>query len=168
LMAVRQNIQDQVIQLRTFMGQLRPTALTKFGLERAIRSHAEMFEKNHPDIRLKLKLPKNGAMLSEATSLVLFRIYQESLINVLKHAQASIIQVQLMVNEQRVSLEIWDNGRGFEPPANLLDLAQQGHLGLLSMQERAEAVGGTLEINAKTGMGTSLRVTVPVSPVTQV
>jgi two-component system, NarL family, sensor histidine kinase UhpB len=152
---------------KDFMGELRPTALIQFEVEKAIRSHAQMFENKNPDIRVKLKLPKNGTVLSEATSLVLFRIYQETLINVLKHAEANIIQVQLLIIEQHVKLEIWDNGKGFAPPANLLDLAQQGHLGLLAMQERAEAVGGTLEINAKTGMGTSLRVTVPVSPMTR-
>jgi len=70
--------------------------------------------------------------------------------------------VQLEKNEQRAQLAIWDNGQGFELPEDWLDLARGGHLGLLGMRERAEAIGGRLEIRSVVGNGTTVRVVAPL------
>jgi signal transduction histidine kinase len=67
------------------------------------------------------------------------------------------------MDAQAAWLVIQDNGTGFSPPTQWLELARQGHLGLVGMQERAEAVGGSLQIQARPGQGTTLYVTVPIS-----
>ncbi len=93
---------------------------------------------------------------------MLFRICQEALTNAAKHAQASEVRIRLAVTRSQVSLEIRDNGGGFVVPADWVELARQGHLGLVGMRERAEAVGGSMEISSQPGQGTRIQVVVPL------
>lgn len=146
--------------LRGFAGQLRPPTLNSFGLEKTIRSHSEQFQQDHPEIILSLELMPDGKKLPERVSLALFRIYQQSLANILRHSHATCVDVRLTLDVEHVQLEIEDNGEGFEAPSRLVDLIQQGHFGLVSAAERAEAIGGTLTIDSKPGQGTKIRVTV--------
>lgn len=151
-------------ELRQFAGELRPPALARFGLKKAIASYLENFQKKHPNLRLEAHLDSNGDQLSETTRLALYRIHQEALNNIVKHAGASRVQVWLQADGERVRLRIEDDGRGFEPPAGWLELADDGHLGLVGMQERAEAAGGQLEIWSRPQQGTRIQVTVPAYP----
>lgn len=162
LEAIQSSLQEQIHELRTYAGELRPPTLAKFGLEQAIRSHAEAFQQKYPDLRIQLDFRQTGPFLSEETALPFFRIYQQALANILKHAQASEVQVQFMKDEHQAQLAVQDNGLGFEQPKDWLDLVRQGHLGLVGMRERAEAIGGHLEIHAQAGKGTRVLVTVPL------
>jgi len=162
LEAIQASLQAQIHELREYTGELRPPTLAKFGLEQAIRSHADTFEEKHPDLRIRLEMQQTGEKLPEVTGLALYRIYQQSLANILKHARASEVRVQFEKNEQLVHLSIRDNGRGFELPEDWLNLVRAGHLGLLGMRERAEAVGGTLEVTSQPGQGTHIQVSVPL------
>ncbi|MCL4562593.1 MAG: histidine kinase [Chloroflexi bacterium] len=162
LRAIQAILQEQIKELRTYAGELRPPTLAKFGLEQAIRSHANTFQEKHPELRLQLEMHQTGPLLQEATSLALFRIYQQALINIMKHARATEVVVKFDKDEHQVCLEIQDNGRGFELPENVLDLARKGHLGLIGVQERADAVGATLEITSHPGDGTLIRVKLPL------
>jgi PAS domain S-box-containing protein len=162
LEAIQTSLQAQIHELREYAGELRPPTLAKFGLEQAIRSHAETFEEKHPDLHIRLEMHQNGEILPETTGLALFRIYQQALINALKHAQASEVRVQFEKNERQAHLSIQDNGQGFELPKDWLVLVQAGHLGLLGMRERAEAVGGTLEVTSQPGKGTLIQASVPL------
>lgn len=87
--ALRQHIGE----VRRFCHELRPPTLEPYGLEKAIRSHAGSFAERHPELKISLTLDRDQRTLPETSRIALFRIYQESLVNVLKHAQASIIQV---------------------------------------------------------------------------
>jgi signal transduction histidine kinase len=87
---------------------------------------------------------------------------KEALNNILKHAQASEVRVQFEKNERQAQLTIQDNGQGFELPKDWLVLVRAGHLGLLGMRERAEAVGGTLEVTSQPRKGTLIQASVPV------
>jgi PAS domain S-box-containing protein len=165
LEAIQTTLQSQINELRTYTSELRPPTLAKFGLEQAIRSHAESFQEKHPTIRIQLEMNQTGPMLTEATGLALFRIYQQALANILKHTQANQALVRFEKNDHQVHLEIQDNGAGFEPPQDLLDLARNGHLGLLGMQERAEAVGGTFTLRSHPGEGTQIQVSAPLHDV---
>ena len=103
----------------------------------------------------------DGTTLPENVRLALFRIYQAALTNVVRHAQADKVVVRLHLDAEQVMLEVEDNGRGFDLPQRWIELARQGHLGLVGMVERAEAVGGQLTVQSEPGRGTVIRVTVP-------
>ena len=161
-MAATQAGLQQVIQtLRSICGELRPPALAPFGLEKAIRSHAEQFQKAHPELELTLELMPDGQSLPEQIRLALFRIYQQALTNIKQHAQASEVTVRFQLEADQVLLEVEDNGRGFKMPARRIELARHGHLGLVGAAERAEAIGGHLKIITALGAGTLIQARVP-------
>jgi signal transduction histidine kinase len=84
----------------------------------------------------------------------LYRIAQEALNNILKHAMATVVTVQITANSERIELEVTDNGRGFEPDT----VSDGGGMGLISMQERTEKLGGSLQISSRPGEGTSVKL----------
>lgn len=96
--------------------------------------------------------------------MLLFRMAQEALNNVRRHAQASKVVTTVEFADGRVRLTISDNGRGFELPARMSDLAAAGKLGLMGMHERARLLGGTLVIQSEPGRGTTVVVNVPIQP----
>jgi PAS domain S-box-containing protein len=149
----------QVISvLRGLAGELRPPTLMNFGLEKAIRSHAEQFRQDHPEINIHVHLMPDGKILPERVRLALYRIYQQAMANIVRHAEASQIQIDFRLEEKHVHLEMIDNGRGFNVPQKLVDLVREGHLGLVGSSERADAVGGKMTIDSKPGKGTSILV----------
>jgi signal transduction histidine kinase len=153
-----------VIQtLRATAGELRPPTLAAFGLEKAIRSHAENAKRSKPDLQIELHLMPDRQALPDRVRLALFRIYQIALANVIRHAGASRVDIYLILDQDQVVLEIKDNGRGFVVPERLIQLARLGHLGLVGASERAEAVGGKMEMISAPGKGTLIRVEVPLS-----
>jgi NarL family two-component system sensor histidine kinase LiaS len=92
----------------------------------------------------------------------LFRIYQESLNNILRHAQAKSVKIRFRLTAQKAILEIQDDGVGFDLPKQWVSLARQGHLGLVGAIERANEIGGTLHVVTAPGQGTLIRVSVPL------
>jgi signal transduction histidine kinase len=164
-LAAGQAALHQVLQsLRLTATELRPSTLIPFGLASAIRSHADEFQEKHPDLELVLELAPAGPLLPEGVSLALFRIYQHALVNTAKYAQAQRVTVRLSQTPEQIHLEIEDDGCGFEMPAHWIDLARQGHLGLVGMVERAEAAGGRMKVISAPGQGTLIQVRVPQIP----
>jgi len=161
LKEVQATLQNQIETLRNFAGEMRPTVLMKFGLERAIQDHLETFQKKHPDLQVDLSTDPEDQPLPDPVRLVLFRIYQEALNNIVRHAEASQVNIRLHLNAEKAEITIADDGKGFQVPKNWVDLAQHGHLGLVGIQERAETAGGKVEIQSQLGKGTVLHVTVP-------
>jgi PAS domain S-box-containing protein len=161
LAAVQSTIQQVIQSLRATFSELRPPALAPFGLEKALRSHAEQFQIAHPELEINLKLTPDGQVLPEPVRLALFRIYQEALNNVLRHAEAKKIWIRLMLEATQAILEIQDDGLGFKATQRWIELARQGHLGLIGMVERAEAIGGELQVVSAPGAGTTIRVVAP-------
>jgi signal transduction histidine kinase len=145
--------------LRQITGYLRPPTLAHFGLEKAIRSHASIVTEDHPNLQVLLDLAPDGQALPEIVRLALFRIYQHSLTNVLRHARATRVEVRLEIDPGQVRLEIQDNGVGFVMPARWIDLARDGHLGLAGAAERAQAIGGQMQVESTPGQGTKISVT---------
>jgi signal transduction histidine kinase len=94
---------------------------------------------------------------------VLFRIAQEALNNVKKHSGATRATVKLEYKPKKIILKVTDNGRGFELPERLSDLASIGKLGLTGMEERARLLGGTLQVQSKLGQGTTVTAELPLS-----
>ncbi len=161
LTALREKLLEVIQTLREISGELRPPTLAPFGLEKAIRSHAENFRQTQPDLAVHLDLEADGRRLPERMRLALYRIYQVSMTNIMRHAQASQVEIRFKLEEDRVRLEIQDNGQGFRTPSGWLELVRGGHFGLAGAAERADAVGGKLEVSSAPGAGTLIRVTAP-------
>jgi PAS domain S-box-containing protein len=160
LMDLQHSVQQVVQRLRTMSSELRPPTLAPFGLEKAIRSHAQQFQEEHPELQIHLELMPDLQSLPEQARLALFRIYQASLSNVLRHAEATQIVVRFTQDAEEVVLEIEDDGKGFQVPSRWITLARQGHLGLVGALERAESIGGKFEVRSEPEKGTCVHVSV--------
>jgi PAS domain S-box-containing protein len=155
--------QDVVAQLRTMCSDLRPPSLAPFGLEKAIHAHMEAMAQKHPELDIILELQPDKQLLPDHVRLALFRIFQHAISNVIRHAEASQVQITLAFDEHELLLRIEDNGRGFQMPKRWIELARKGHLGLVGTAERAEAIGGRLGIHSYEGQGTAIQVKVPLN-----
>jgi signal transduction histidine kinase len=129
----------------------------------AIRDHVEKFRDQNPDIRVNLELTQDRQTLSDGVRLALFRIYQQAIHNVARHAQASDVHVRFRWDEETIILEVEDNGVGFEVPENWVELVREEHFGLLGIAERIESIRGKLEIVSVLGSGTLVRAIAPYS-----
>lgn len=153
----------KVVQgLRNISRDLRPPALAPFGLEQAIYSHLEHFHELHPEIELHTEIFPDGQSLEENLRLIMFRIYQNAVINVARHAEANQLWVRFDLKDNQLTLEVEDNGKGFNIPKRWVELVRKGHLGLVGMRERVEAIGGNLTITSAPDKGTLIRVVVPI------
>ncbi len=155
------NLQSSIDKLREICGELRPPTLAHFGLGKAIQSHAQRYQEQHPEIQVQVDLNGADEVLPEALNLGLFRIYQQALANVTRHAEAKHLHIRLSRESDRIVLEIQDDGKGFDVPSRWIEIVREGHLGLVGATERAEALGGHLEIFASPGKGTRLCTIVP-------
>jgi signal transduction histidine kinase len=160
---VQDSLQSVIETLRGICGELRPPALAPFGLERAIRSHARRFERTHPPLDVILNLDRDGDRMPEEVRLALFRIYQTAMSNVAQHANARSVRVKLRLDGEVLRFEVSDNGAGFVVPDRWIHSAREGHLGLLGASERAEAIGGRLDVRSVPGEGTTIQVLAPLA-----
>jgi signal transduction histidine kinase len=152
-----------VNNLRMICRELRPPSLSPFGLEVAIRDHVEKFRDQNPDIQVNLTLMQDRQVLSDSVRLALFRIYQQAILNVARHAQASEVNIRFLWDVETIILEVEDNGIGFEVPDNWMKLAREEHFGLLGIAERVESIRGKLKIMSALGSGTLIRAIAPHS-----
>lgn len=156
--------QKLVSELRSVCNQLRPPTLSQFGLARTIRSLAEEIHRRHPELVFQFELADDTHRLSDSMRLALYRIFQECLNNIIRHANAHRVSVRLQVTEDEAQLTVADDGRGFDVRSDdWTPYAQAGHLGLVGMKERAEAIGGTLQVQSSPGAGTQVNVIIPIT-----
>jgi signal transduction histidine kinase len=144
-------------EIRELMNQLRPTVLDDFGASEAVKDYgAALLESGELAVRLDVDPDANAAR--PEVNAALFRILQEAVLNVRRHAQAKELWIELRrdARTDRLELSVRDDGRGFDPGAS-----PRGHYGLLTMRERAEACGGELQIESAPGRGTRVRVLLP-------
>ncbi len=147
--------------LRDFAKALRPPTLDDLGIVASIRRLLlELTERT--GIKCQLKLLGEERRLPPDIMIGMFRIAQEALWNVGRHSKATDVLLTMTFAEYQARLDINDNGRGFNVPASLTVLSANGHLGLLGMQERAELLGGKLEIQSSPEKGTMISVTIPI------
>lgn len=149
-------LQDTTTSIRDVCADLRPALLDYAGLISALESHIQQFTRR-TGVLVKLEHRGVDARLPAELEALLFRIAQEALANCAKHAQARIIHISLKKRRQHHVLIIADDGVGFEP-GKVGGGATKPGLGLLTMRERAEFVGGHLRIESAPGCGTTLRV----------
>ena len=151
-----------IATVRRIATDLRPATLDHQGLTAAIRWEAMTF-RARTGLRCHVRSDREVPRLSSDRQTVVFRIFQEALTNVVRHASASAVHVTLAHRRAVFELQIRDNGRGISDAR----LADPGSVGLLGMQERASLIGGTFNIIGTRGKGTTVTVRVPIVEATR-
>jgi signal transduction histidine kinase len=151
-----EQVQASIRDIRRLIHDLRPVALDELGLVPALREHLARCEREH-SIVIEFEADTEGR-LPAAVETALFRIVQEAVNNVLRHAQAQRVCVKLSQDAGYVKLCITDDGQGFDT-----HFPRSGrHVGLWSMRERVEQLGGRFEVHSAPGQGTSVITSVPL------
>jgi signal transduction histidine kinase len=144
-------------KIRNISSELRPDLLDDMGLVPTLEWNVKEFVKQHPNIRVDFQAVGLRKRLPAEIETTLFRIFQEGMNNVVKHANAGVVKVNLTYSHPKVILIVIDNGDGFQQPVT------SGGIGLLGMRERVEAVKGEIDIRSIVGKGTRIRVELPVT-----
>jgi signal transduction histidine kinase len=150
---------DSIIDIvKRIASELRPSILDDLGLIAAIESQAEQFQ-NRTGITSYFDSRLDTVTLNRERSTAVFRIFQETLTNILRHANATRVDVAADEQAGEFVLTVRDNGKGITDEAKLQPLS----LGLLGMQERAHLIGGTINIRGTEDQGTTVTLRVPLS-----
>ena len=152
-------IDETIKTVRKIATELRPSILDDLGLIETLRWHSQEFEKR---FLIKIDFPDdiNDIDIPKEDAIGLFRIYQESLTNIARHAKATYVKASIQHDDNMFVLTITDNGKGFEVDK----VAGKKTLGLLGMKERILMMGGQYEIISSPGQGTTVRVSAPLRP----
>ena len=142
-------------EMRALIFELRPDSLEREGLVAALTRQAAALRARH-NLEVLTDFCEELPLSFEETE-ALYRIAQESLNNIVKHAQAERVSIRLGVTQGEIKLELTDDGVGFDP-----DAQYAGQMGLRSMRERAAQIGGSLEIESQPGQGAVIRARIPV------
>jgi len=152
-----QLVDNTIATLRRIASELRPRTLDDLGLSAALEWQAGEFE-SRTGIHCRVTLPQKPLALDSERSTAIFRIFQESLTNVARHAQATRVEARLEVEAQHLTFQVHDNGRGFDPE----EARVHRSLGLVGMQERALLLNGNFEIAGVPGAGTTMTLRIPL------
>ena len=152
-------VDSAIESVRQLSFSLRPSLLDDLGLTAAVREHASRLL-NNADIDLQLSSQGDESNVDPETGIAAFRISQEAISNVLQHADAKNLKMSVLTDEDSLCVEISDDGRGFDvsEERNLTE-----HFGLASMQERASLAGGSTVVESELGVGTDVRVCLPLA-----
>ncbi len=144
-------------KIRSISSDLRPDLLDDLGLVPTLQWYIKEFQDQHPDMKIRFQTVGFKKRLSASeVELTLYRIFQESLNNIVKHAQASEVHVMLTYSYPQVIFMVKDNGMGFDPKR------RSKGIGLIGMRERVASANGQIDVRSKTGKGTAIRVEIPV------
>jgi PAS domain S-box-containing protein len=155
--AASQLVDNMITTLRRIASELRPGTLDDLGLTAALEWQAQDFE-SRTGIQCQVTLPQDPLALDSERSTAIFRIFQESLTNVARHAQAARVEARLELEAQHLIFKVHDNGRGFDP----VEAKSRKSLGLVGMQERALLLNGDLKIEGVPGAGTTMTLRIPL------
>jgi len=156
LAEVRQMTAGLIDDVRRVIRALRPIYLEDLGLLPALEMLTRDVEKG--GLQATFSATTVAARLSPEREIVVYRVAQEALSNVVRHAAATAVHVTTTFETHAFVLRVEDNGQGFAPPERVGDLAAAGHYGLIGMQERAQLIGGQLTIQSASGHGTTLEL----------
>ncbi len=157
LQSLRNMAREAMLDMRLLIFELRPPILEKEGLVAAIQARLEAVEVRS-GIRAECSVKGEIFRLPHLIEEEIYRVTQETLTNVVKHAGARQVSVRLQFNPGQLHMEICDDGKGFD----LLEARKSGGLGLQSMEERIQRIGGTLTVDTMPGQGTSLSVQIEI------
>jgi signal transduction histidine kinase len=145
-------IRGALAEMRSMLIELRQGSLQQQTLEQLLSTLVDG-ARARSQASITLSLMKDIPHLTEKTTIAIYRVAREALINATVHSGATQIQVKLGEEKGQLVLQVWDNGCGFNPQA-----VPAGHLGLNIMEERAEEIGARLEIQSEPGQGTNVRI----------
>lgn len=161
LEVARSEAVEALEQVRRYVQDLRPRILDDLGLIASLEWMADDMQKNH-GIKTSVEITGMARPLPSEVQLLLFRIGQEALTNIRRHARATAAAINLAVDGDHVALTVSDNGKGFAPPRRIEDLASVGRLGIMGMAERAKLLNGTLAVDSSPGKGTTITTRLPL------
>jgi signal transduction histidine kinase len=147
-------------EVRTMLFTLRPVVLETQGLGAALEQYADRLRQTE-ELNIEVDPGTYDSQLDKEAESVVFSVVEEAVSNIKKHANANRVLVRLRVEADTFSVEIQDDGVGFDPEA-IQRRREAGHLGLLNMQERAELMGGRFSIQSQPGAGTRVRLDIPL------
>jgi signal transduction histidine kinase len=151
-------VKDTIRCVRRISSELRPSILDDLGLGAAIEWLARDFEAR-TQIPCAIDVPEDLSLPFDLAT-PLFRICQEALTNVTRHASATSVTIRLDCSDTQISLTVKDNGRGITEE----EIKRHGSLGLLGMKERIAILGGVLDVKGQPGQGTTLAIRMPLGP----
>jgi len=154
-----QLVDSMIVTLRRIASELRPRTLDDLGLPAALEAQAQEFEAR-TGIHCSVILPQEPLTLDTDRSTAIFRIFQESLTNVARHAHATRVEARLQRENDRLIFKVFDNGTGFDPEV----AKARKSLGLIGMQERALLLNGEFKTEGAPGAGTTMTLTIPLPP----
>ncbi|ANK62079.1 sensor histidine kinase [Loigolactobacillus backii] len=158
---IEKQLYETLQEVKGMALDIRPSVLDSFGLESALKALAKRLEENTGIAIMVVSHNADQLNLVEDVQTVLYRIAQESMTNAIKHASANEINLMLVAHDHRISLEIIDDGSGFDVQKHL---SFNGHsLGLMNMNERVKALNGVFQINSKIGEGTTVKAEFPIA-----
>jgi signal transduction histidine kinase len=150
---------DEAMSLkRRVVEELRPSLLDHFGLATALRAYVDSVCAK-ANIQADVRMPDDGSPVPKEIAIALFRIVQEGLNNIVRHADAKQVSLELTANDREYAFTLRDDGRGF----NLNDARDSWPHGIMSMQHRVRALNGRFSLDSTPGTGTTLRVVVPAA-----
>jgi len=147
-------------ELRRIVVGLRPPALDELGLTHALRQSLD--ELKADGLLCRFSEAGTPLRLPSAVEIAVYRVVQEALSNIRKHADASKVNLRLQFQEDKVVVEVRDNGQGFDLSQTLNSAVSVGHVGLLGMRQRAEMLGGDIRIKASKEAGTAITLSLPI------
>jgi signal transduction histidine kinase len=153
------HIDETINTVRRISTELRPGILDHLGLAAALEWQANEFQ-TRTGVVCKVKNSMDHALMDEEINTVFFRIFQETLTNIIRHANATKVEVRLCEKPTQLMLEVIDNGRGITPE----QISSVRSIGLLGMRERAALLGGDVQIRGVPRHGTTVTVTIPLQP----
>ncbi|WP_434581186.1 sensor histidine kinase [Pseudomonas sp. Z5-35] len=155
-----ETLDETLNKVRDVSAILNPRQLTSLGLEASLRAHLLKTLANTP-VKWSLDCQQRMAGIPEEMTVAAFRITQEAVTNILRHAQATNLLVRLQRLPEGLTLLISDDGRGFVPATHP---AREGQRGMAGMAERVEQLGGTLKVTSEAGKGTHIEARIPWAP----
>ena len=161
---IRAQVIDVVQGVRNMSHLLHPPVLDDFGVIAAIESVAEKY-RAASELEIRVTAPDPTIRCAPPLELMLFRVFQEALINVVKHSGARRMTVRVALEDDAVVLEIGDDGNGFDSHAYFRMPQPTAGLGLIAMRERVAHFGGVFRVTSRIGAGTRLYVSVPAEPI---
>jgi len=160
---IMERIQELADSIRRTTSRLRPDLLDHLGLIPTLDWRIRDLKKRMPGLQIEFQAIGFKRRLSAKTELALYRIFQEGLNNIIKHAEADRISVLLTCSHPLVILNIRDDGQGFDQGEDGLPLKTGQGIGLLSMKERVASINGTISIQSTRSSGTDIRVELPIA-----
>ena len=152
---------DRMIEhVRALSLDLRPPLLDELGLVPALRGFLET-QARRSGLQVDARIDESVGQLSPETEILVFRAVQEAVTNVIRHAEARTVEVEVRRREEGIRVRVKDDGQGFDVPRALEKALGGLHLGILGIQERVEAAGGSLRIDSSPGNGTEVDLSVP-------